>query len=111
MGGEAGGRISRQGNSLVRELWGSSPCLPLDRHWELGKYGLLSHQGTNGPGVFRPEHRANEAEPWKEVKKNVADIDRIRMEDIDMTEERVRRKHQVTAMTRTSRTDQQEVGE
>jgi hypothetical protein len=34
------------------------------------------------------------------VKKNVADIDRIRMEDIDITEERVRRKHQVTATHR-----------
>jgi hypothetical protein len=34
------------------------------------------------------------------VKKNVADIDKIRMEDIDITEERVRRKHQVTATHR-----------
>ena len=51
--------------------------------------------------------------------KSVADIDKIRMEDIDITEARVRRKHQVTAthhpkammtVTRTSRTDQQEVG-
>jgi hypothetical protein len=32
--------------------------------------------------------------------KSVADIDKIRMEDIDITEERVRRKHQVTATHR-----------
>jgi hypothetical protein len=30
----------------------------------------------------------------------VADIDKIHMEDIDITEERVRRKHQVTATHR-----------
>jgi hypothetical protein len=30
----------------------------------------------------------------------MADIDKIRMEDIDITEERVRRKHQVTATHR-----------
>jgi hypothetical protein len=31
---------------------------------------------------------------------SMADIDKIRMEDIDITEERVRRKHQVTATHR-----------
>ena len=30
----------------------------------------------------------------------MADIDKVRMEDIDITEERVRRKHQVTATHR-----------
>jgi hypothetical protein len=32
--------------------------------------------------------------------KSVADIDKIRMEDIDISEEQVRRKHQVTATHR-----------